>query len=241
LAGLGFGVIVLLRMLGARSVAVYFLVGVGIWLAFLKSGVHPTVAGVLLGLLAPAHSGVGRPMIVDLVGELVSRIAGAQTGTPPPTAEMESPAEQLENALHPWVAFAIMPIFALANAGVKFDLGVLGTPVAMAVCAALVVGKPLGVLLFSWASVRLGIAHLPEGLNWRVLLGAGCLAGIGFTMSLFIAGLAFDDRLLGEAKIGVLAGSGLSASFGCGLLYSFLPRTEREGVVFNAPHTHPPS
>jgi NhaA family Na+:H+ antiporter len=177
-------------------------------------------------------------MIVDLVGELVSRMGGAQQGMPSTTPEMESPAEQLENALHPWVAFAIMPLFALANAGVKIDVGALGTPVAMAVAVGLVAGKPVGVVAFSWASVRLGIVHLPEGMNWRVVLGAGCLAGIGFTMSLFIAGLAFDDRLLEEAKIGVLAGSGLSAAIGCVMLYLFLPRARKEGVVSHAPQTH---
>jgi NhaA family Na+:H+ antiporter len=87
-----------------------------------------------------------------------------------------------------------------------------------------VLGKPLGIVLFSWASVRIGLARLPEGINWKVMLGAGCLGGIGFTMSLFIAGLALDGGLLNEAKIGILAGSTLSAALGCLLLTAFLPR-----------------
>jgi Na+:H+ antiporter, NhaA family len=238
-AGVGFGVILVLRWLGARSVSVYFMVGAGIWLAFLKSGVHPTVAGVLLGLLTPARPGVGRPLILDLVGELVTRMRGVQKGMPTTAPETESPAERLENVLHPWVAFAIMPVFALANAGVKIELGVLGTPIAAAVAAGLVLGKPLGIVLFSWVSVRLGIAHLPEGMNWKVVLGAGCLAGIGFTMSLFIAGLALDEALLGEAKIGVLAGSGLSAVLGCGLLYWFLPGNGKVGRAEYTTYTLP--
>jgi NhaA family Na+:H+ antiporter len=117
-----------------------------------------------------------------------------------------------------------MPVFALANAGVRIDLQALASPVAVAVMSGLLLGKPVGILLATWVSVRCGIARLPEGVDWRAMWGAGCLAGIGFTMSLFISGLALNDALLDDAKIGILAGSALSATLGCMLLAAFLPR-----------------
>jgi NhaA family Na+:H+ antiporter len=115
-----------------------------------------------------------------------------------------------------------MPVFALANAGVPIELPALGTPIALAVATGLVLGKPLGIVLFSWAAVKMGLARLPEGVSWNVLSGAGCLGGIGFTMSLFIAALAFDGIMLNEAKSGILVGSAVSAALGCWLLLAFL-------------------
>src|SRR5262249_16039897 len=155
-----------------------------IWLAFLKSGVHPTVAGVLFGLLTPARPGVGRQVLLDVVSDLYARLRGVQRGTLHAAPEAVSPLERLENDLHPWVAFAVRAVFALANGGVRIELAALVTPVALAVVAGLVLCKPLGIVLFSWASVRLGVTRLPEGVGWKVLIGAGCLGGIGFTMSL---------------------------------------------------------
>lgn len=224
LAGVVPGLILFLRWLGVRSVMVYTVVGVGLWFAFLKAGVHPTVAGVLLGLLTPAHPLVGRGIFVDVVGDLYARLRGIQRGTPQATPPATSPAERLEHALHPWVAFVIMPLFALANAGVKVEAPALTTPVALAVTAGLVLGKPLGIVVFSYAWVRMGWTRLPEGIDWKMMLGAGCLGGIGFTMSLFIAGLALEGTLLEEAKIGILAGSTISATLGCLMLMAFLPR-----------------
>jgi NhaA family Na+:H+ antiporter len=122
----------------------------------------------------------------------------------------------------PWVAFGIMPLFALANAGVRVEWPALASPVASAIAAGLVLGKPLGIVAFSAAAVLLGLARLPDGVNWKVMIGAGFLAGIGFTMSLFIAGLALKDELLAHAKIGTLAGSALSAIAGFALLWWFL-------------------
>jgi NhaA family Na+:H+ antiporter len=130
----------------------------------------------------------------------------------------------LETALHPWVAFAIMPLFALANAGVPIELTAFREPVSLAVAAGLVMGKPLGIVTFSWFAVRTGWASLPAGVNWLVMLGAGCLAGIGFTMSLFIAALALEGTLLNAGKIGTLAGSAVSAIVGMVLLMFALPR-----------------
>ena len=224
LAGAGLGLVLLLRSLGVRSVLVYFAVGAGVWLALLESGVHPTVAGVGLGLLTPAHPLVGRGILTDVVGELYARLRGIQSGTPQPAPEASSPAERLEHALHPWAAFVIMPVFALANAGVKVEAHSLATPIALAVSAGLVLGKPAGIVLFSYASVRMGWARLPGEVDWRTVLGASCLGGIGFTMSLFVAGLALEGAQVDEAKVGILAGSAVSAILGCLLLMAALRR-----------------
>jgi NhaA family Na+:H+ antiporter len=224
LAGIGLGVILALRGLGVHSVFVYVVMGAGVWLAFLKSGVHPTVAGVLLGLLTPARPRLGRRIFLDVIGDLYARLRGTPRGTPQPAPEALSPAERVEQALHPWVAFAIMPVFALANAGVKVEAHALATPVALAVSAGLLLGKPIGIVLFSYASVRMGLTRLPDGIDWRMIIGAGCLGGIGFTMSLFIAGLALEGSLLDDAKIGILAGSTFSATLGSLLLTALLRR-----------------
>lgn len=219
----GLGLVVVLRALGVRSVAAYVVLSVPIWIAFVKSGVHPTVAGVALGLLTPARPWLGDRVPFDLVTDLLTRI-GALQGENARQNELVSPLERLEHALHPWVAFFIMPVFALANAGVAVTLADVGEPIALAVAAGLVVGKPLGVVLFGLAAVGVGLAKFPAGVNAKVLVGAGCLAGIGFTMAIFIASLAFDDpHHLAEAKIGILIGSGISAALGCFLLRWFLP------------------
>ncbi|HON01362.1 MAG TPA: Na+/H+ antiporter NhaA, partial [Acidobacteriota bacterium] len=125
-----------------------------------------------------------------------------------------SPLEVLEIKLHPWVSFVIMPLFALANAGVVFDPADLVSPVAMAVGMGLLLGKPVGIALFSWSAVRLGWAELPENVVWTTVIGGGILAGIGFTMALFIANLALAEPLLSAAKIGVLSASALAALLG---------------------------
>ncbi|MHC4178524.1 MAG: Na+/H+ antiporter NhaA, partial [Planctomycetota bacterium] len=139
--------------------------------------------------------------------------------------------EYLEHALHPWVGFVIMPVFALANAGVPFHLPDLGDDVAIAVMAGLVIGKPLGIVLLSWLAVKLDVAMLPKGVTWGMIVAGGCLAGIGFTMALFIASLALEGDLLNTAKIGVLAGSLLSAIAGMILLVVLLPKTPEKAEV----------
>ncbi|OAI54606.1 sodium:proton antiporter [Planctomycetaceae bacterium SCGC AG-212-F19] len=221
----GFAVVLLFRAIGVRHVAAYVVVGTVIWVAFVKSGVHPTVAGVALGLLTPARPWLGDHAPFDHVGELFARIV-APLGEAATQARLEpvSPLERLEAALHPWVAFVIMPVFALANAGVPLAPAALAHPVAIAIAAGLVIGKPLGIALFSWTAVRLGIAQLPAGTNNMILIGAGCLAGIGFTMSLFIASLALGQQELNEAKMGILVGSAVSAALGSGMLWWWLPR-----------------
>jgi Na+:H+ antiporter, NhaA family len=234
LAAVGFALIVLLNRLGVRSVAVYTLVGAVIWLGFLKSGVHPTVAGVLLGLLTPARPWLDESSVRRALagaGERSrledAREQGEETMAQVAAAAREtiSPLQRLETALHPWVSFVIMPVFALGNAGVAVEPGALSHPVALAVAAGLLFGKPLGIVLFSWLAVRAGVVALPLGVNWRVMMGAGCLAGIGFTMALFIAGLALPSDLLDAGKIGILTGSLASAVLGSVLLITFLRRS----------------
>jgi NhaA family Na+:H+ antiporter len=143
--------------------------------------------------------------------------------------EAISPLERLEVALHPWVSFVIMPLFAFANAGVPIEAGAFTDSVAMAVVIGLCVGKPVGIVLFSWLAVRTRLAKLPEGISWAILAAGGVLAGIGFTMSLFIAGLALSERLLLAAKIGILTGSALCAVLGLALLLWLLPKPAQAG------------
>jgi NhaA family Na+:H+ antiporter len=140
------------------------------------------------------------------------------------TRKSISPLERHETELHPWVGFLIMPVFALANAGVPIEAADIVDPVALATALGLFVGKPVGILLFSFLAVKLGLTRLPEGVNWGAVVGGGFLAGIGFTMALFISGLALSGPLLDAAKVGVMAGSALSAAVGMTLLIVFLPK-----------------
>jgi NhaA family Na+:H+ antiporter len=228
LAALGFGLTYGLNRSGVRAVPVYVVVGAFIWLAVYKSGVHPTIAGVMLGLLTPASAWVGDKTLTEVLRDALSQNPEKGRDRHDTLREVGfaaregvSPLERLEIGLHPWVAFLIMPLFALANAGVHVEANELENPVARAVAFGLLVGKPIGVLLFSYLAVRLGIAALPQGVNWWVLLGGGCLAGIGFTMSLFVANLAFegyDPHLLAAGKIGTLTGSIASALLGIAIL-----------------------
>lgn len=232
------GVVFGLSRGGVRSFGVYTLLGVFIWLAFHESGVHATIAGVILGLMTPAKTLVNEGFFAQILGRASEIFHGGGWGNVNHrveklqkfralSRETVSPLEYLEGRLHPWVSFLIMPIFALANAGVVFQSGALGASVVWAIVLGLFVGKPLGILLFSWLAVKLKMTRLPDGVNWLMLTGAGCLAGIGFTMALFIAGLALPAQgdLLGNAKIGILVGSVLSAVLGMILLVKCLPKT----------------
>lgn len=234
-AAVGFGVTYIFNRIGIRLVSIYFVVGSGIWLAFLKSGVHPTVAGVLLGFLTPSRPWVGTPGFPNVLTKMLERLVKssdestqkqrhrALSRLATTAREGTSPLERLEFGLHPWVAFLIMPLFALANSGVSIEVASLGSPVALAVATGLVLGKPIGIVLFSWIATKLGLARLPAEVNWKIMLGAACLAGIGFTMSIFIAGLALQGNLLDDGKIGTLVGSAISAILGCSLLLMFMP------------------
>lgn len=230
LAAVGFGVIYGLNRVGVRSVGVYVLVGAAIWLAVLKSGVHPTVAGVMLGLFTPTRAWIGDRTLRDVLRDLVQRLRELpQTSTREELnatlhqarfafRESVPPLTRMERNLHPWVAFVIMPVFALANAGVKVELSAATDPLAAAVAAGLLIGKPLGILGLSALAVRLRLAELPSGTNWTMLAAGGCLAGIGFTMAIFLATLSLPAGEIDAGKIGILGGSLLSAVIGAILL-----------------------
>ena len=150
---------------------------------------------------------------------------------------MQSPAQRLEHALHPWSTYLILPIFALANAGVqlRFDMSLFG-PISIGILLGLVIGKPLGITLFSWLAIRLGLAELPRNVSWRELFSASWLAGIGFTMSLFIANAAFSDpKLLDQAKIGILFASLLAGIIGFVLMATGSPTHEETTHMESAP------
>ena len=234
---LGLAVVAGTARIGIRSVPVFFLLGGLVWLCFDVSGVHPTIAGVVLGLMTPTRGWVSDERLRAILDRVLSypigdRWSGDTTerrdlqraGTA--VTETLSPVERLEIMLHPWVGFVIMPIFALANAGVAISGAHVGQPVSVAIFAGLVFGKPVGVLAFSWLVVRLGLATRAPGLSWPLLAAGGLLTGIGFTMSLFIAGLAYAPAMLDAAKVGILTGSVASAAAGV-LMLAWLTTRER--------------
>jgi NhaA family Na+:H+ antiporter len=235
LVALAVGLVVLLGMqkLGVRSATAYLGPGLIIWAGTYATGVHPTLAGVALGLLTPVRAWLGPQVLAEqshatalAVHELTGQgdrhlLRRTVTDLQVATRETFSPVERLEHSLHPWVAFVIMPIFALANAGVplgatSFDPE--GQRVFGGVVLGLLLGKPIGIVLLAWLAVRLRIAALPVGVAWRDVLVVGLVAGIGFTMALFIAGLAFTaGPMLEIAKLGILCASAAAAVLGLGL------------------------
>ena len=235
---LGIGAIGLLSRLGVRGFGMYVLLGLWVWIAFHESGIHATVAGVILGLITPARAYLENTTLAQALERVTEGMHGKWDagshgatevrGVRLATRETVSPLAYLETTLHPWVGFAIMPLFALANAGVPFTASDLGDPVAVAVGMGLVIGKPIGILGFSWLAIRAGLAALPQGVTWRLLLGGSLLAGIGFTMALFISGLALDADNLDAAKVGVLAASAIAA--GLGMLVMTRQLRKRGGV-----------
>jgi NhaA family Na+:H+ antiporter len=231
LALAAFGVVVVRAMagFGFRGFPAYLLMGVFIWAAVDASGVHATVTGVILGLMTPARRWVSDDRLYAILQQVIAHptsdegsgdTKGRETLQVAEIAAREtlSPVERLQTALHPWVGFVVMPLFAFANAGVPISMEHVGGPVTIAILIGFVVGKPLGVFSISWLAVRSGIARRPPELSWTLLAGGGLLAGIGFTMALFIANLAFSESLINSAKIGILLASGLSAVAGLALL-----------------------
>ncbi len=241
-AGLFFLALVGLNRARVRAVLPYALLGIGLWLAFLESGVHATIAGVLLALTIPTRSPPEmRGLLLQAVtlldsfelpvewqGEADSRQQAAARRLESIADRMQSPSQQLETGLTPWTTYVILPIFALANAGVALGGQAspnLLSPVSLGILFGLVVGKPLGISLFAWFSVRLGLAELPRGVSWGQLFAASGLAGIGFTISLFIASAAFEDAtLVDTAKVAILVASILAALLGTLLLFLSSPR-----------------
>jgi len=233
IAALGILMVLGLQRIGVGSAYPYILPGAVVWAGFLIAGVHPTLAGVVLGLLTPVRSVPMRAPPVDVVSRIAEELRSGDAVATKDMHRLERPLRLLrlarreilppvvrvQTALHPWVAFVIMPLFALANAGV----GLAGVDlsnndarfVMLGIGIALVVGKPIGIIMATWFMVRLGWSRLPQGVSWGGICLIGLLAGIGFTMSIFIAMLAFtDEGLLSSAKLGVLLGSVLSAVTG---------------------------
>jgi NhaA family Na+:H+ antiporter len=222
-----------LQRIGAGSALAYVIPGAIVWSGLLITGAHPTLAGVVLGLMTPVRPMPMREQPLDALSRAIGDLLGRK-GAPDLDAgplatslrqlrlaqrEMRPPVVRVQTALHPWVAFGVMPLFALANAGVTLagvDLSQPGPQwVTAGVAVALVAGKAAGVIGASWLVVRLGWCRLPPGVDWGGVCLIGLLAGIGFTMSIFIAMLAFaDERLLAAAKLGVLLGSLTAAILG---------------------------
>jgi NhaA family Na+:H+ antiporter len=243
IAGLILVVILLCRKLGIGRQILYAVLGFGFWLAILRSGIHATIAGVILGFLMPVNAGVSLDTFSELGKEMIgefreahatkdnrraTRVLGAMEYL---LQQTEAPADRVTRALHDWIAFLVLPLFALSNAGVTFSLSTLGSmlrsPVAWGVLVGLFLGKPLGVFGVSWIAVKLNLARLPNSVSWSQIAGVGVLAGIGFTVSLFISALAFDDSLqLDSAKTAILLASLLAGVTG----YFLLVRAGKAGV-----------
>jgi NhaA family Na+:H+ antiporter len=243
LAAGGVAIVRAMALVGIRNFPIYFLAGGLIWIAVDASGIHATIAGVILGLMTPARRWVSDERLYAILDRVVAHPAGDEgSGATKDRRTLQvaeiaaretlSPVERLEMGLHPRVGFVIMPVFAFANAGLPLTLSELANSVTLAVFVGFALGKPVGVLTFSWLAVRLGIAIRPPDLSWRLLAGGGLLAGIGFTMALFIANLAFGKSLIDSAKLGIFLASVVSAVAGLALLRSVpahgkLPEADR--------------
>jgi NhaA family Na+:H+ antiporter len=237
------------RAIDIRSGGIYLALAVGVWLSVLVSGIHATVAGILVALLVPVRATVAPERFLERAR---SRLAELESATLTydsmvgdkaqlhalddlhnATGRMIPAGIALEHALHPLQAFVILPLFAFFNAGVRLGgdpLTQTPDPVGIAVILGLVLGKQIGVTGFSWLAIKNRWADLPDGVSWRQIWGVSCLAGVGFTMSLFITELAFDDpHQIGEAKLGILAASLIAGILGYCVLAWSLPKTAGSG------------
>jgi NhaA family Na+:H+ antiporter len=235
-------VLALLNLAGVRRPTVYLVFGIALWIAVLKSGVHATIAGVAAAMTIPATMRISSQTFTENIRRAIQHFDSTLQGPEHLAKNIEKqaavshleeaceavtpPLLRIEHGLHPWVAFVIMPIFALANAGVVFGDGLmeaLRNPVAYGIAIGLFFGNQIGITLMTWIPVKLGIGTLPTGMTWRQVHALSALAGIGFTMSLFIAGLAFEDPALHHAaKVGILLGSVVSGVVGLALVRSTL-------------------
>jgi NhaA family Na+:H+ antiporter len=213
-----------IQKIGVRQPIIYFLLGVGVWVAILRSGIHATIAGVILGFMVPTTRSLSMSDFQEIASDMLDRFRTALSDGDEKTAKhvlgafeeliqgTESAAERLTRLLEDWVSFLVLPLFALSNAGVTFSAGAVGdlltSRLAWGITVGLVVGKPLGIIAFSWLAVRCRLAFLPSHVTWRHVFAVGLLAGIGFTVSIFISSLAFHDGpQLSNAKAAVLCAS----------------------------------
>ena len=226
-------VLYLLSYLKIHSKFILLISGIIIWVLFLKSGIHPTIAGILLAFAVPIRQKVDEFAFADKLREITSRLTLDSNTNKLPlltasqiadidnledcTEKVQSPLQKLEKGLHNWVAFLIMPVFALSNAGINFvDGTAYEWSLATTIALSLFLGKAIGVTLFSYISIKLNIASLPENTSFIQIMGVAILSGVGFTMSLFISGLAFSDSMifLSSAKMGIIVGSIISGVIG---------------------------
>jgi len=234
LGALFLGLMILMNRAGVRNKLAYAIPGIsGIWLAFLLSGVHATIAGVLAAFVIPASTKINKEGFKITMTNLANGIRIFKKKDTPfltkgeqevvatikkTCGHYEPPLQSLEHSLHPWVVFLIMPVFALSNTGVLIGdniRSVITEPEGIGVLLGLVVGKPLGILLFSWIAYKAGVASLPENVKWVHIAGVGLLGGIGFTMALFVSSLAFTDSvLINNVKISILFASVIAGSAG---------------------------
>ncbi|GAP69878.1 sodium/proton antiporter, NhaA family [Bacteroidales bacterium 6E] len=240
----GLGLLVFLFVLDRmkfRSIAFIHLVGLLVWYCFLQSGVHATIAGVLLAFLTPIRRELGISVFHKKVREVEYDKTMEESDTLPhhqlekyralrrQLKQIQSPVQRLEHDLHHTVNYLIMPVFALANAGVAFNGGTaIFSAVSIAVAVGLFVGKSIGITFFAWLGCKLGMAELPEGINFKNILGVAILGGLGFTMAIFIASLAFTDPfMLDQSKIGIFIGSLFSGIIGSYALSIMFPKNSR--------------
>lgn len=238
IGGIVLVILIIMSRLGVRSPIVYTVFGIILWVAFLKSGVHATIAGVLLALTIPVRTRINTEEFVTNATHFVEKFrVHGETGDSVLTnkqqrsalqaiedasEQAQTPLQRLEHNLHPWVSYFVMPIFALANAGIAIEgdfLSAFAQPVTLGVMAGLIFGKQIGIFAASFLTVKLGWSDLPAGMTWTRLYGLSWLAGIGFTMSLFIAGLAFgDSEFLTMSKAGILVASLIAGIVGAVIL-----------------------
>ncbi len=249
-AGVFMLLIVGARAVGIRRSGIYLLLAVGVWLSVLTSGLHATIAGILVAMLVPIRAKIepeqfmerARNRLAELESAVLTRDSmvddkaqlHALDDIHETTGDMIPPGIALEHRLHPVQAFLILPLFALFNAGVYLGGDALGQttdPIAVGIILGLVLGKQIGVVGFSWLSIKSGLADLPDGVSWPHIWGASCLAGVGFTMSLFIAELAFDDPIqIGKAKLGILEASLVAGALGYWILSRSLPKAAKSTI-----------
>lgn len=249
-AGSIVAVLMFMNVLRVRWITLYLVMGLPLWYFVYMSGVHATIAGVLLALTIPAHARVNAVNYVFSTRKALDVFANAHDDPEYDVTESSErraavnaimhnsrmvmpPLHRIEHVLHPWAAFVIIPVFALANAGIPIHGGIsenLSDPAAIGIILGLVIGKPLGIILLCYLACLMGIASLPRGVSWRHILGAGCLGGIGFTMAIFIANLAYANNIahLEHAKLAILVASAISAIAGAVILLTCKARPEPE-------------
>lgn len=229
----------LINIRGARDFKWYIMLGLILWFALYESGIHATLAGIIIALAIPATRVIDYQEFTQIGTDLMNQIHNVSQSDDldgrrlklyqntvftleKACEDVEAPLQRIEHMIAPAISFGIIPIFALANAGIvlSFDsLTLFAEPMALGIILGLVVGKPLGIALFSYLSVKLGITSLPTQVSWKHILGVGCLGGVGFTMSMFIGALAFDTaELIDESKFGILVASAISGLLGTFIL-----------------------